>query len=100
MNGFKAPHIVALCLALLLACLSATSAIARESVRIGFVFDGPSEHNAQALALWQEEITRLLANNYDVSFPTAKTLTANFSIESVREANTRLDEYFENAERK
>ncbi len=90
MRGIKTLLIVGACLALSLSSVASAGALADEIVRIGFVLDGPSEHNGPALTLWQDEIGKLLQNDCAFAFPPEATLTGDFSIASVRNALDRL----------
>ena len=59
-------------------------------VRIGIVFDGPSEGNAPIQETYTREITELLQEEFDIRFPADKTLTADWTAEGSESAITRL----------
>ncbi len=61
-----------------------------DGVRIGVVIDGPSETNAEILALFQREITALLEGEFDARFPADKIATADWDRASVTAALERL----------
>lgn len=77
-------------LVLLATFLFQPSISAAPSVRIAFVLDGPSEHNARAVKIFQDEIRVLLADDFDVEFPPDKVALADFTTIGVGEANDRL----------
>jgi outer membrane protein TolC len=62
----------------------------RQTVHIGIVVDGPWARNADALALLKGELTDLLRLDFDVEFPAAAQLEADWTLAGVREATTRL----------
>ncbi len=62
----------------------------REAVSIGIVVDGPWERNAQILDLFQQEITTLLSDVFDVRFPVEAQVDGGWTTEGVRNALDRL----------
>ncbi|MCP4643850.1 MAG: TolC family protein [bacterium] len=69
----------------LAACMVAFT-VAAESpvVRIGVIVDGPSTRDESILELVRQEVTNLLANDYDVRFPEALSVQGDWTAESVR----------------
>jgi outer membrane protein TolC len=65
--------------------------IAQQSaVRIGVVFDGPSERGDAAWAIFEREIRDTLQRDYDVQFPSGKLLVGDWSADSVKPLVDRL----------
>jgi outer membrane protein len=62
----------------------------RPVVRIGVVFDGPSEGNSVSLENYTREITELLQEEFDVRFPAGKTLTADWTADGVKSVVSQL----------
>jgi outer membrane protein len=58
--------------------------------RIGIVFDGPSELNERALDIYKKEIIAVTEGEFDVQFPTDKTIQADWTAASVRSAIDKL----------
>lgn len=57
--------------------------IAQQSaVRIGVVFDGPSERGDAAWAIFEREIRDTLQSDYDVQFPSGKRLVGSWGFDS------------------
>jgi outer membrane protein len=63
-----------------LVCLCVLAASAQQSaVRIGMVLDGPAEQNTRLLEIFEEEITVLVEGEFQVEFPAAKQLVADWT---------------------
>lgn len=63
-----------------LVCLCVLTASAQQSaVRIGMVLDGPAEQNARLLEIFEEEIRVLVEGEFEVEFPAAKQLVADWT---------------------
>ena len=62
----------------------------RTSVRIGVVFDGPSERGDAAWAVFEREIRDTLQRDYDVEFPSAKRLVGDWGPGAVQTLVDRL----------
>jgi outer membrane protein TolC len=60
------------------------------TVRIGFVVDGPWQRNDEIRALFEQEITELLAGDFDVRFPAAARVDGEWTIDGVRGAVDQL----------
>ena len=73
--------------------LFTATAAARPRVDVGFVFDGPSENNTRDLALFKEEMSRLLDPDYDVRYPDTAVRTGTYDAASVaRELDSLLND--------
>ena len=59
-------------------------------VRFGFVIDGPWSGNADVAAIFQKEISEILEGEFKPEFPPDKTITGDWTLESVRGAIDRL----------
>ena len=72
-------------------CLCVTFMVAQPPVvRVGMAFDGPSERNQILRETFQQEITVLLEDEFDVQFPTDKQLEADWTLAGVRTIVDRL----------
>jgi outer membrane protein TolC/ABC-type uncharacterized transport system substrate-binding protein len=60
------------------------------SVTIGIVKDGPWERYPEVLTAFKREVLELTRGEFDVRFPESKTLEANWTVTSVRQALNRL----------
>lgn len=60
------------------------------SVTIGIVKDGPWERYPEVLSVLKQEVLELTRGEFDVRFPESKTLEANWTVTSVRQALNRL----------
>jgi len=79
-----------LVLTLILAWTGAGLLGQRTSVRIGVVFDGPSERGDVAWAVFEREIRDALQREYDVEFPSAKRLVGDWGPGAVQTLLDRL----------
>lgn len=59
-------------------------------VNIGIILDGPWEKNEGVLSILKQEILELTRGEFDVQFPTDKTIEANWSVASIRVAINKL----------
>ncbi len=56
------------------------------AVTIGIVTDGPTQRQASKLDLVQHEVSNLLGDEFDVSFPVEKRRHGNWTLDGVRQA--------------
>ena len=77
-------------IALILISFSHSSGQIMETVRIGLVIDGSWEENSEMLQNIQREILALTTGEFDVQFPSDKTIQADWTIEKIRNAIDRL----------
>ena len=74
-----------------LCCFSGTSVFAQKKpVQIGIILDGPSGRNEDAIRIFEEEITIVLQDEYEVRFPGGKRLVADWTLQGVRAAANQL----------
>ncbi len=59
-------------------------------VRIGMALDGPAQWNAEAVRIFEQEISILLRDEYEVRFPREKRLVADWTAAGVADALERL----------
>lgn len=62
----------------------------KKDIKIAFVLDGPSELNEQITTVFKTEITELLKNEFNVSFPINKTLVSNWSRSDLKAKITNM----------
>ena len=62
----------------------------RSTFRIGVVFDGPWERNADLLGLMKKEISDALSGQTTVLFPDDKTLVGDWTVPGSVRLNTKL----------
>ena len=63
---------------------------AQRTVRIGMLFDGPGFNNNEILAQYKSEIASLTRGEFNVLFPEAFVLTADWTVSGIRRAMDRL----------
>lgn len=56
------------------------------SVQIGIIVDGPWEQNDHVRNLFIDEVTALLQNEFDVSFPPDKSITCDWTLAGIKKA--------------
>ncbi len=79
------------CLAVgLLALLFTALPAVAKPISIGVILDGPWTGNDPLLELFKTEIAALTSGEFDVRFPTDKTLTADWTMSGVRRAADNL----------
>lgn len=59
------------------------------SIKYAFVFDGPSDKNAQVLNMFKSTITKSTAPDYKAEFPSNLVFTGNWTKDSVKAASDR-----------
>ena len=57
------------------------------SIKYAFVFDGPSDKNAQVLNMFKSTITKSTAPDYKAEFPSNLVFTGNWTKDSVKAAS-------------
>ncbi len=61
-----------------------------DALRIGIVFDGFWVQNEQMFSVFKEEISELLSQEYNVSFPDKNTLTSDWTKDGINSALDNL----------
>ncbi|MFC1538621.1 TolC family protein [Candidatus Latescibacterota bacterium] len=62
----------------------------KRTVTIGVVIDGPWDRNEEVYVLFENEINNLLSNEFDVRFPSEKTIVCDWTKEKIHSAMETL----------
>jgi outer membrane protein TolC len=72
-------------------CLASNWTLAQKPVvQVGVVLDGPSSFSDEAAETFEREISIILADEYDIRFPAAKKMMADWTLSGVEAAVDRL----------
>lgn len=70
--------------------LSYAQPVEKETVTIGVVMDGQWDRNDDIYAMFKKEITDLLSREFDIRFPPGKTITGDWTADSIHRALQKL----------